>query len=630
MSINILKMEIVHLDGTPVPEELEGNEKQAIPTVDAYALNAAYYAQEADGGGVQVIVPELIDDAYNISIAPRGVLSSTAVDTLDVLLEGVYTSSSYSMVMTEDAADGRLYVADADHGFPAIPTIYLPLDPDAVAEGSQCQLTVTLDPGMAPSTRTATVVQTDPILISTHHVSASFSSSGVPGDSLVVRQIVRDGSAVTALCDAVLTYEPATGRYVSTDGLCTAAVVAYTEHGEFARDSLVLDVVASEHDLPQTRMWLVETGLDSCEWTSGPLITGNYWADTGQDYPDPQVYGFKVRLQDVTQTDSELDWFGVGFTDEGERIILALSKLYAQGNGVYESKVLYAVRNLEDLDQGVRDAMPEAEFIKGDGCVVESIMVFLGVATGVKLGDNWWDNRVVAKAIAKKKAASTSQIFRIHDAGGASLGVGWWDWWDVSSAADSAGYTDDWTNICAERKEIILSLLEMNQDDIFIFHGHASSSGLSGYDTAGLTDELPLAEVKGALQGQAPGFVFISGCKGFGSSTISSLSPLAQAFVDAGTKVFVGYDNSVWAEAAEEGTLAFWNTLLQPGKTVGEARTAGQEALEEKLETKWIYRNLFWRTDADGKVTCIVNLKVWPESMESKTLKQIVPPVKAD
>ena len=124
--------------------------------------------------------------------------------------------------------------------------------------------------------------------------------------------------------------------------------------------------------------------------------------------------------------------------------------------------------------------------------------------------------------------------------------------------------------------------------------------------------------------------MFISGCKAFGSGTISGVSPLARAFTDAGTKAFVGSDNTVWAEAAEEGTLAFWNVLLQPNKTVAEALSAGQTAMETKLQEKWIFRNLFWRTDEQGNVSCTIHLKVWPKSMEDKTLKQIVPPVKAD
>jgi len=413
-------------------------------------------------------------------------------------------------------------------------------------------------------------------------------------------------------------------KYASHDGNVVVEILAKTDHAETARDSLALTISSSSQGI-KARAWLVETTASSRVWSTSPPSSGSPYGGASIPYPDAETVAFKVRYTDLAKTEDELYYLGFGETDASKIVLCAIEKMCRVGDGVYESKPTFAVRNIDRLSPQVREQLQDYGFVKGDGSellawtagVLKSTIpgtecvTLLGVAKVLAVGgvvvavggelvnaiEDVHEDWQVKGILKGPKAPVKGRMFRICDSAASSWrGYGWhWDcddlyedeWALILRMAKNAGYDDAAVVIGAEQHQILQCLRDMNGDDIFVFHGHASAEGLLDHDRFGFRDLVSLKEIKSVIGNRGPRIAVLSGCHTRFSYS-SSESSLVRTFLDAVPTeddyvLLLGYNETVHPEVARAATQALLTSLLS-GATVSAAVGLANECYEGQYE----------------------------------------------
>jgi hypothetical protein len=153
------------------------------------------------------------------------------------------------------------------------------------------------------------------------------------------------------------------------------------------------------------------------------------------------------------------------------------------------------------------------------------------------------------------------------------------DFSPVVDNATDAGYAAV-EDVRATKQEILDHLALLDSEDIWVYFGHASqingvTVGLTGIGPAAEIQHMTLEEIVAALtvDGDAPGVVYVGGCKG---------TDILQSFVDSSTKVAVAWDRNITLAAGVDGLKAFWADLLAL-RTFGQARQSAHAAYRAVL-----------------------------------------------
>jgi len=179
------------------------------------------------------------------------------------------------------------------------------------------------------------------------------------------------------------------------------------------------------------------------------------------------------------------------------------------------------------------------------------------------------------------------RFFRVHDSGGIIFGDGWNE---EQHLAKVKGWKDSDENIFAERHEIWEDLRDMNEDDIFVYHGHGiarlneddecypagESLGIQGYDTFGFPDDILHGEIATFIGDKAPGIVIISGCASF-------MDPLKSTFMSKGTKLYIGWLTPMKELAVRAPIHAFIKDIVN-GMTIQAAKTHADALIPELFQ----------------------------------------------
>ena len=675
-ALNVVKIELLRHDGTP----LDGSDE--IRAVDSEAFNVAW--QAGHSAPLQIIQPELIHDAFYVAIRPVGHLSATTTDRVRLQLLGLYGNPDYEFEMTETGANTGAFVGVENYGLTAPPTLGFPLDQDDLQEGALCQVSFVIDHEQTPYSQFVKVVKKadseqtggeapsppdgDDLVFTSPLCSAQvrFASGGQAAEmrlSASVAEAFTENGATIQIGNVELE-QLETNKYASQDGNVVVQILAATDHAETARDSLALAISSSSQGI-KARAWLVETTASSGVWSTSPAASGSPYGGASIPYPDPGSVAFKVRYTDLAKTDDELDYLGFGETDTSKVELCAIEKLLRTGDGVYESKPTFAVRNIDRLLPQVREQLQDYDFVKGDGsellawtagvlkstipgteCVtlvaVSKLLIAGGavIAVGGELinaiEDEHEDWQV--KGILKgPKAPVKGRMFRICDSAASSWsGYGWhWNcddlyedqWALILRMAKNAGYDDAAILIGAEQHQILQCLRDMDGDDIFVFHGHASAKGLLDHDRFGLRDVIDLREIESAIGKQGPRIVVLSGCHTrFSYST--SESSLVRTFLDAVPTehdyvLLLGYNETVHPEVARAATQVLLTSLMS-GATVSAAVGLANECYEgqyERLKDS-LGKKLGYRL---GKVSARLEATSRQDDFQGMRLPQLVP-----
>ena len=571
--VTVAEVGFYRLDGALVPSALtDDNRGDAISTVRSDWLNRAYPTVVGQPG--VDVAPELVAGAYDIVFEVESGDPNAATAILTPMFGG---GDAIEMAMSSTVANPGEFVAAENHGFPAPVVISITPSPASLSPGDQVELLLTVDPADGAVPRLGYVASDSPILITSRTMRGLLSTDPGPPETLTITGLSVGWVPLADASGVLMEYDPADDTFKSADGQYWAEVVDTTSYGDTARDSIVVDLTASGVGLTTTRLWCVEVGVDSLTWVIGEFTSGAVPASPTP--PEMNVAGFTARIQNPQETSDTLTVPLVGITSDGGEVSLSSIQLNRIADGLYESPVLYAVRELADLDGDEQAALPEVVFIRGKGSTFVAFSLYYVIAAlGDIKGPNW---------------AAFDSIGR-H-------GISQDDWKKISDKA--AKYMDfpeneanTFTHVepavtSATKSQILKAFELMDNDDVFVYVGHGSNENLIGWDYV-LDDSISKDEIDAKLEdGQAPLVVFLYSC---GEMDVRvphpHRNPLRDMFFAKGTKVFIGATGKMPAAAAKLVVSAFWNALLTEEKTFWYAEDKANKALYDwckASETQW-------------------------------------------
>jgi len=332
--------------------------------------------------------------------------------------------------------------------------------------------------------------------------------------------------------------------------------------------------------LVHATLW--ETGPSSLQFTLAQASTNPSKTGLHEDFrAEEMTFGFKVRFTSVVPEHEGLLAAIFGAIEGPTDRVLSVEDLIEVSPDVYETKVMYAVRDAEELTEQARQEYHDIVPVLGSGggpvgAIIVGIIVGVGVA--IDGGDYVVDEAWTETTMFFDGKESDTQIAWISNAFGSkpkfvdSSGV------RFSKRFDQAGWTDDWTNYYAERNEILDDLRDMDGDDVFVYLGHAytlpdepghRAVGLKAY-SANPREKEPWAYcrpdlLKWAMQDKAPGLVIIMGCR---SADGGKLQQTFTAGVDEPCKAYVGLTVDTHGKIAGEVLMRFLEELLVNRQTL--------------------------------------------------------------
>lgn len=548
-------------------------------TVESEILNEYVRGSLSLNAGITGFLPppSFADNRNPIKLELTGSLSPVTGDVLTLEVEDTYLAAKRRESFRETGVDTRSFVLDDPFNYSDPPTLVL-----LVSQGTTSLPDSFL---VEYDTRREDV----PIVRKTVRRvsgSSSFESASITFDftltqrdsqglrSLVIQTLQVDSMAVDS--QSLSEREPFSSVFEGPNGL-RVFIKRQSLVGDSDRNSLQIELTHQGSGIISEGADLIETSPDSNRYvTPRPMLGG---VTTGGD-PTPRLPEravFRVRVTDATHTENSYTIALTGDLEGSKTIIgkVAVSKI---SQGVHQSKRIIAAREFASLLPEVFEQLEDDhDFIHGNknphwviiGAAAGAAVVVLNVLDAtvdeafLKLVD-WWDGK-----------DADSRIFRVHDSGGLTVGLhSIWD--EFETLAEQKGWKDSDENHYAERAEILDDLRDMDKDDFFVFHGHSIGEqdtdpckkvlqvgGLTGYDTFGFRDPIPHEELTQFIDTEAPGIVVINGCASF-------FDPLKNAFVAKGTKLYIGWTETVPNAVAGAGIKVLLKELLD-GRTIAQA-----------------------------------------------------------